>query len=105
MNNRAVPTPESRLDPTPRPVQTRDSVQVRQIPPTAMAMATIYPTPAPELMQYSGATAMPVPTGTPAPAAPRDAALLRIRLIAHKAASWRTRMASRILLGPVGQTP
>ena len=81
VNNRAVPTPESRLDPTPRPVQTRDSVQVQQIPPTAMAMATIYPTPAPELMQYSGATAMPVPTGTPAPAAPRDAALLRIRLM------------------------
>ncbi len=79
VNNRGVPTPESRLDPTPRPVQTRDSVQVQQIPPTAMAMATTYPTPASEPMQYSGATAMPVPTGTPAPAAPRDAALLRIR--------------------------
>ena len=61
VNNRAVPTPESRSDPTPRPVQTRDSVQVGQIPPTSAPAPTARP------MRFPGAT--PMPTATPAPMA------------------------------------
>ncbi len=87
VNDRAVPTTESHSNPTP--VQTRGSVQVRQIPPTAAPIPTTRPlqlrgatpvstaTPAPAALEYRGASAEEArPTGIPAP----STALMRVQL-------------------------
>ena len=82
VNNRVVPTPESHSDPTPMPVQTRDSDQVQQVPPTARPVrvtgATTFPTatPAPAAMEYRGASDEPRPTGMP----DSRTALMRVQL-------------------------
>ncbi len=61
VNNKEVPTPGSHSDPAPKPVQTSDSDQVQQAPPTAAPRPTAAP------MPLRGATTHP--TATPAPAA------------------------------------
>ena len=89
VNDTAVPTPDSHSDPTPRPVETRDSDLVQQIPPTAAPIPTARPlqlrgatpvstaTPAPAALEYRGASAEEArPTGIPAP----STALMRVQL-------------------------
>ena len=88
VNNRAVPTPDSPSNPTPRPVGTKDSDLVSQIPPTAAPAPTTSPmrlrdttamptaTPAPMALEYRGASAEARPTGMPEP----TTALMRIQL-------------------------
>ena len=89
VNNRVVLTTESQTNPTPRPVQTKDSDLVQQIPPTAAPIPTARPlqlrgatpvstaTPAPAALEYRGASAEEArPTGIPAP----STALMRVQL-------------------------